>query len=105
MEGRCKNCWFWAPGGFPVYLHDRRRDEWGDCSLLGDAQSKPTHSPPPLAGATADEWAGFVTAPDFGCVQFEHGTECVHGELLEGTCNACSDAAAAGGTPNPRGRA
>jgi len=33
------------------------------------------------------------------------GTECVYGEQLEGTCNACSDAAAAGGTTNPRGRA
>ena len=28
--------------------------------------------------------------------------ECVHGELLEGSCNACSDEAARGGRPNPR---
>jgi hypothetical protein len=28
--------------------------------------------------------------------------ECVHGELIEGSCNACSDEAARGGRPNPR---
>lgn len=66
---RCRDCKWWSPED---YHDDRRPEGWGECGL---ATTKSGYREQPQALMMAcdpDEYeAGLLTAPDFGCVQFE----------------------------------
>jgi hypothetical protein len=62
--GRCRDCKWWG---------SERRSDWGQCSAAAMDGGKPAHHPETrmLAQDAYDYEAWLVTAPDFGCVQFE----------------------------------
>lgn len=60
---RCRDCRWWVDEGMPIDGEDQ--PTWGVCKLFEHCGTNPQH------GARAVSYEDFITAPDFGCVQFE----------------------------------
>lgn len=67
-SGLCKDCEHWQPLN-PEEESTERRDfgeSWGRCKLTGRYDYRPGDTL-----ALSSDYGTLVTAPDFGCVQFE----------------------------------
>lgn len=75
---RCRDCRWWTPGVVtPNALHMEALSEaaergWGLCLLTGSRSNEPEHETTAAFVIEGDRYEGaLITAPEFGCTQFQ----------------------------------